>query len=103
MCIRDSGKGVATAAGVILALDPILGLAVLGTWIAVVMAFRYSSAAAVAAAVVAPLLAAMIHGTSGGLGFFVSIISLGLIGKHWQNIQRLLAGKESKVGGAKPH
>lgn len=95
------GKGVATAAGVILALDPILGVAVLGTWIAVFIACRYSSAAAVAAAVAAPLLAAMIHGTSGGMVVVVGIISLALIGKHWNNIQRLLAGQESKVGGSK--
>ncbi len=95
------GKGVATAAGVILALDGILAIAVLGVWIAVAIAFRYSSAAAVAAAVAAPLFAAMIHGTGGGTVVAIGIIALALIGKHWANIQRLLAGQESKIGGGK--
>ncbi len=95
------GKGVATAAGVILALDGILALGVLGIWVAVAMAFRYSSAAAVAAAAAAPLLAALIHGTSGGTVVTIGIISLALIGKHWGNIQRLLAGQEGRIGAGK--
>lgn len=95
------GKGVATAAGVILGLDAILAVAVIGTWVAVAYSTRYSSLAAVAAAVVAPLVAALIHAATGGLVVVVGIISLALIGKHWQNIQRLLAGQESKIGAAK--
>ena len=94
------GKGVATAAGVMFALDPVLGLAVLGTWLAVAYISRYSSLAAVLAAAVAPLFAALMHGAS-NLVVIVGVIGMALIGKHWQNIQRLLAGQESKIGGKK--
>lgn len=96
------GKGVATAAGVLLALDGVLALLVVATWIVVAYAFRYSSAAAVAAAVVAPIAAGLMHGMN-GVVIVVGILSLALIGKHWQNIQRLLAGKESKIGASKNH
>lgn len=95
------GKGVATAAGVLLALDPLLGLMVLGTWLAVAYVFRYSSLAAVLAAALAPLYAGLMQGTSGGLIVTVGILSMALIGKHWGNIQRLLAGQESKIGSKK--
>lgn len=96
------GKGVATAAGVLLALDPLLGLAVLGTWLFVAFASRYSSAAAVLAAALAPVYTVLMHGGN-GMVIVVGIIALALIGKHWQNIQRLLAGQESKIGSKKKH
>lgn len=94
------GKGVATAAGVLLALDPLLGLAVLGTWLFVAFAFRYSSLAAVLAAVMAPVFSALMHG-AGGQILVVGILAMALVGKHWVNIQRLLAGQESKIGSKK--
>lgn len=94
------GKGVATAAGVLLALDPLLGLAVLGTWIFVAFTSRYSSLAAVLAAVAAPVLSALMHG-GGSQVLIVGILAMALIGKHWGNIQRLLAGQESKIGSKK--
>ena len=94
------GKGVATAAGVLLALDPLLGLAVLGTWLFMAFAFRYSSLAAVTAAAAAPLFQFLMHGGNGQT-LVVGLLALALIGKHWQNIQRLLAGQESKIGSKK--
>ncbi|MER2539143.1 MAG: glycerol-3-phosphate 1-O-acyltransferase PlsY [Azonexus sp.] len=94
------GKGVATAAGVLLAFDPFLGLAVAGTWLFVAYVSRYSSLAAVLAAATAPLYQVLMHGGDGRT-LVVGIIAMALIGKHWENIQRLLAGKESKIGGKK--
>jgi glycerol-3-phosphate acyltransferase PlsY len=94
------GKGVATAAGVILALEPLLGLAVLGTWLFVAYAFRYSSLAAVLAAALAPVYSALMHGANGHT-LVIGIIGMALIGKHWPNIQRLLAGQETKIGNKK--
>ncbi len=94
------GKGVATAAGVLLALDPVLGLAVAGTWLFVAYVSRYSSLAAVLAAAAAPIYQILMHGGDGRT-LVVGIIAMALIGKHWENIQRLLAGKESKIGGKK--
>ena len=94
------GKGVATGAGVLLALDPLLGLAVLGTWLFVAFAFRYSSLGAVLAAAMAPVFQVLMHGGNGQT-LVVGILALALIGKHWQNLQRLLAGQESKIGSKK--
>lgn len=94
------GKGVATAAGVLFALDPILGAAVAGTWLLVAYVSRYSSLAALVAAAAAPLFAALMHGATNQT-IVVGILGMALIGKHWQNIQRLLAGQESKIGGKK--
>ena len=94
------GKGVATAAGVLLALDPMVGLAVMGTWLFVAYASRYSSLAALLAAALAPVYTIFING-SNGQTLVISVISLALIIKHWQNLQRLLAGQESKIGSKK--
>src|SRR5574343_1070821 len=94
------GKGVATAAGVLFALDPLLGAAVAGTWLLVAYVSRYSSLAALVAAAAAPLFAALMHGATNQT-IVVGILGMALIGKPWQNIQRLLAGQESKIGGKK--
>lgn len=94
------GKGVATAAGVLFALDPLLGLAVLATWLLVAFVSRYSSLAAIAAAGLAPVYAGLAHG-SNGLILVVGILALALVGKHWPNIQRLLAGQEGRIGSKK--
>jgi glycerol-3-phosphate acyltransferase PlsY len=94
------GKGVATAAGVLLALDPLLGLMVLGTWLLVAYVSRYSSLAAIVAAAAAPLYFALMHGAEGQFAV-VLVLALALVAKHWQNLQRLMAGQESKIGSKK--
>lgn len=94
------GKGVATAAGVLLALDPLLGLGVLATWLLVAYVSRYSSLAAILAAGAAPLYSALMHGAEGQFAV-VTVLALALIAKHWQNLQRLMAGQESKIGSKK--
>lgn len=94
------GKGVATAAGILLALDPTLGLATLGTWLVVALLSRYSSLAALTAAAAAPLIAGMLWGFNTMVAA-VGIMSMALIGKHWGNLQRLLAGTEGKIGAKK--
>ncbi len=94
------GKGVATAAGVLFALDPLLGLAVAGTWLFTAYAFRYSSLAAILAALLAPVYSLLMHGAS-SQGIVIGIIAMALIIKHWPNLQRLLAGQEGKIGSKK--
>jgi glycerol-3-phosphate acyltransferase PlsY len=94
------GKGVATAAGVLLALDWVLGVATLGLWLLTVLFSRYSSLGALIAAAGAPLLAAMMWGPNFQM-LAVGVISLALISKHWPNLQRLLAGNEPKIGAKK--
>jgi len=94
------GKGVATAAGVLLSIDPVLGLATLATWLFIAFTLRYSSLAALIAAAAAPLYAFFLWG-SGDMLIAVGVIAMALIGKHWQNLQRLMAGTEPKIGARK--
>ena len=94
------GKGVATAAGVLLAINPWLGLSVLATWIAVVFMFRYSSLGALVAAASAPLYAGLSSGIDVTV-MMITLMSMALIGKHWANLQRLMAGTEPKLGRIK--
>ncbi len=94
------GKGVATALGVLLALNLWLGLAVLATWLLVALVFRLSSLAALVAAVGAPIYAMML-GLPGQWVLMVAIMSLLLIWRHKSNIQNLMLGKEGKIGGKK--
>jgi glycerol-3-phosphate acyltransferase PlsY len=91
---------VATAAGVLLAADVWLGLATLATWLFVAFSLRYSSLAALIAAVLAPLFGFLLWG-SGVMLIAVGIIAMALIVKHWANLQRLMAGTEPKIGGKK--
>ena len=94
------GKGVATALGVLLALSGWMGLAVLATWILVALVFRYSSLAALVAAIAAPIYAMLIH-LRPELVIATAVMSLLLIWRHQGNIRNLLTGKESKIGSKK--
>ncbi|OIR16689.1 putative glycerol-3-phosphate acyltransferase [mine drainage metagenome] len=91
------GKGVATALGVLLALNGWMGLAVLATWLLVAVVFRYSSLAALVAAIAAPVFAMLIQ-LRPELVMTTAIMSMLLIWRHKGNIQNLMAGKESKIG-----
>lgn len=90
------GKGVATALGVLLALNVWLGLAVLATWILVAWVFRLSSLAALLAAMGAPIYT-MALALPSEYVFTLVGISLLLFWRHKSNIQNLLAGKESRI------
>ncbi|TAL56570.1 glycerol-3-phosphate 1-O-acyltransferase PlsY [Pandoraea sp.] len=94
------GKGVATAAGVLLAINAWLGCATIATWLIILAFFRYSSLAALVAAIFAPLYYIFMFGV-GPYTPAVIAMSLLLIYRHWANIGRLLAGKESRVGQKK--
>jgi glycerol-3-phosphate acyltransferase PlsY len=94
------GKGVATAAGVLIAFDWRVGLAVIVVWLAVVVATRYSSLAALVAAVFAPAV------TWFFLGFgpmFTAVVAMGvlLVVRHKTNIAKLARGEESRIGEKK--
>lgn len=92
------GKGVATAAGVLLAINPWLGLATLLTWVIIAAFFRYSSLASLVAAVFAPFYQALIWGPDLSL-LAIGVMSLLLVWRHEANIKKLLAGTESRLGG----
>jgi len=95
------GKGVATAAGVLLAINPWLGLATLATWVIIAVFFRYSSLASLVSAAFAPFYQLLIWGVEPAAAVIV-VMSLLLFWRHAPNIAKLLAGTESKLGGAKP-
>ena len=96
------GKGVATAAGVLFGVDPWLGLATMATWLIVAFFSRYSSLAAVAAAVFAPayylLGAKVVWSGAPVIALSIGVMSAVLLYRHKDNIARLIAGKESRIG-----
>jgi glycerol-3-phosphate acyltransferase PlsY len=91
------GKGVATALGVLVGLNPWLGLATLVTWLVVAYAFRYSSLAALLAALFAPFYYGLLFGVDEKLFAVVAMCML-LAFRHSKNISNLIAGKESRIG-----
>lgn len=96
----QGGKGVATAAGIFIAINLWLGLATLATWVIIVFFFRYSSLAALVASVFAPVYAFYLFGVTPYL-FAVVIMCALLIWRHKENIVKLIDGTESKVGAKK--
>ena len=94
------GKGVATAAGVLIAFDWRVGLGALLAWLAVVAVTRYSSLAALVAAVAAPLLTWWLHG-AGPMLAAVVLMSVMLFVRHRANIVKLARGEESRIGEKK--
>ena len=98
----QGGKGVATAAGVLLAFNPWLGVATLATWVIVALFFRYSSLASLAAAVFAPFYQMLIW-EADAYALAITAMSLLLVWRHEGNIRKLLAGTESKLGQKAAH
>lgn len=94
------GKGVATACGILFGINWILGLATLSTWIIVAMFMRYSSLAALAAAIFGPIYFVFLFGLQ-PMGIALLIVCLLLIWRHRSNIQNLLNGTESRIGSKK--
>ena len=94
------GKGVATACGILFGVNVILGIATLGTWIIVAVFMRYSSLAALAAAVFGPIYFVFLFGFQ-QMGISLLVVCLLLIWRHRSNIQNLLNGTESRIGSKK--
>jgi glycerol-3-phosphate acyltransferase PlsY len=94
------GKGVATALGVLLGLNPWLGLATLVTWVVIAYAFRYSSLAALVSAIFAPFFYVLMFGVDVQL-LAVAAMSVLLLYRHAKNIGNLISGKESRIGSKK--
>ena len=96
----EGGKGVATALGVLLGYNLVLGLAVCATWLIIAFFFRYSSLASLVASVFAVFYEFFLFGASGRL-IAIAVIAALLVYRHKQNIANLLAGKESRIGAKK--
>lgn len=102
----QGGKGVATALGVLMGVSPILGLGVALTWLGVAWFFRYSSLAALLAAVLAPVYYALAADVlwwyfDGAIFGLLCAMGILLVWRHRDNVNRLLAGTESKLGTKK--
>jgi len=94
------GKGVATGAGVLIALDWRVGVAAIVAWLAIALVTRYSSLAAIVAAACAPLAAWYFLGPG---PFLAAVVAMGviLVLRHHANIAKLLRGQESRIGQEK--
>jgi glycerol-3-phosphate acyltransferase PlsY len=101
----QGGKGVATAAGALVGIEPLLGLATGATWLIIAVFFRYSSLASIVAAFFAPAYYLVGGRIAWPLDLAVLLvlvsISLLLIWRHRENIRRLLSGTESRLGSKK--
>ncbi|MEZ5646662.1 MAG: glycerol-3-phosphate 1-O-acyltransferase PlsY [Burkholderiaceae bacterium] len=101
----QGGKGVATAAGVIVGFEPWLGLAALLTWMIIAIFFRYSSLASIVTAIFAPVYYLFGSGVAwdapGMMVLALAVMAVLLVWRHAQNINRLIAGKESRLGARK--
>ncbi|WP_300711272.1 glycerol-3-phosphate 1-O-acyltransferase PlsY [Limnohabitans sp.] len=99
------GKGVATAVGVLVGVNGFLALATVGTFAIVVYFSRYVSLASMVAAVFAPVFYVFGDGVAwqaaGAEVLCLSVMALLLVWRHRENINRLLAGTESKLGAKK--
>ena len=100
------GKGVATAAGVLIALEPTLALAILASWLIVVYFSRMVSLASIVAALFAPVYYLFGDGVAwnapGVQVLAVAVMGVLLIWRHAENIGRIVAGSESRLGAKKP-
>ena len=101
----QGGKGVATALGVLLGISVWLGLATAATWLIIAFFFRYSSLASLAAAAFAPVYYLLVDGVvwyaEGRIAAAIVVMAVLLAWRHKENIQRLIEGKESRLGRTK--
>lgn len=99
------GKGVATALGVLFGVDAFLGLAAGAVWLLMAVLFRYSSLSSLVAAGAAPALYVLASGTAWyaetPVTLALVVMAALLFYRHRENIQRLFAGTESKLGQKK--
>lgn len=99
------GKGVATALGVLVGFSPWLGLATAATWLIIAVFFRYSSLASLVSAAFAPVYYLLAGGvlwySETPIAVAIVVMAMLLAWRHRENIQRLIAGTESKLGQGK--
>ncbi|HEX6091372.1 MAG TPA: glycerol-3-phosphate 1-O-acyltransferase PlsY [Gemmatimonadales bacterium] len=92
------GKGVATAAGVMLGLAPYAVLALVVLWALIVFGTGYVSLGSIVAAALLPLAVWVLHPGARGLLPVIGLVAAGIVWLHRANIRRLLAGTENRFG-----
>lgn len=95
------GKGVATLTGIILAVNWLLGLVFIGTWLSLALLFRYSSLSSISATLLTPVYCWLLLHSPAYIISFTSMTVL-LIYRHRQNVMNLIAGREPRLGRIKP-
>ncbi len=95
------GKGVATFLGILLAIAWPVGLATALTWIAVALLFRISSLAAIVACALSPLYFVLLQPARAPDAWFIAAMVVMIVIRHRENIRRLLAGAEPRIGARK--
>ena len=91
------GKGVATGLGVFLAFNPLAGIIICGIWLMVAVLLRYSSLAALAAYLAAPLIFARVFHDPQSFTITAALLALLILWRHRANIVRLFAGSETRI------
>ena len=91
------GKGVATAFGALAAMNGWVGLALVGSWLVMAITTRYSSLSAITVSVLAPVYVWW-FAREPALIYATGVMALLLLWRHRSNIQKLLAGTETKIG-----
>ena len=94
------GKGVATACGILFGINWVLGLATFSTWLIVAFFTRYSSLAAICAAIFGPVYCVFLFGV-GPMGLTLTVVCVLLLWRHRNNIVKLLDGSETRIGSKK--
>jgi len=95
------GKGVATTLGAMLAIAPPTGLIALGLWFVIVLATRYVSLASILGAASLPISYYLLHPAQTGTLVPVVALVIIVVGRHNENIARLLKGEESRFGSSR--
>lgn len=95
----NGGKGVATSMGVVLAVNWPAGLMFMGTWITALVLFRISSLSALISAALVPIIVGFMVDLK--YGFFAIALTAGIYVRHIDNIKRIIAGTEPKIGQSK--
>jgi glycerol-3-phosphate acyltransferase PlsY len=90
------GKGVATLVGVMLGFNWLVGLCFIIVWLITAGLFRFSSLASMVAGIIAPFVVYALYAIKPAIVF--AVIAIIIIGRHYENIQRLLNGSESQIG-----
>jgi len=95
------GKGVASSLGTVLALSPLAGVIAFGAWFVVVLPTRFVSLASIVGAVALPVAFYVLNLQAPEAVVPLAAMALVVIGRHHENIERLLKGEESRFGSKK--
>lgn len=95
------GKGVATSGGMVFGINPLIAVILTIIQLGIMKTTRYVSLASVVSAGLFPIMMILAGNASLPVVIYAFLVGLLIIFRHRENIQRLLKGQESKIGGKK--